>query len=802
MPDPTPNSVVRLDERDEEIEIRRLWHVILRNRWLVLGIAVVFVGAAALFSALQTPVYQSEATVLINQEEPGLDLLSKMVPAGLGAVAGLGGADNIQTDLGILRSRQVAEAVVDSLALQVALIDPNSSRAKVLQVLDAAPTDQGGVYRLELRDDGLYDFVVEEGGRLPGLPSRVEVGRPFRVGEFTLALAPALRTSLPEHIQFAIKPFRTTVGEVREDLRVTRESSGAQIVGIQFRHPDPLLAAAVPNVVTESFVRYKSRVNKAESNSTIDFLQDQLVTYEEDLRNAEATLQDFREQAQIVEPKTQATEQVRRLAEMQADRDAIQTERESLRRLLTRIEAEPVGQSETSPYRQLAAFPSFISNGSVQDILQSLIQLENERAELLVRRTRENVDVQGIDRRVRELELQLYQMARNYLEGLDNRVVSLDALLARFADQLELVPSREVEFLRLTREQRLLEEVYTLLQTNLKEAQIQAAAEPANVQVIDSALVPEDPVYPKPFLYLFLAGVVGLIVGGSGALVREFLDPKVHSREDVLDATSGLPVLGTIPRATHTGNGSRRGSAWRRVPARTVAGERLVTRDDPRNPLAEAYRTLRTNIVLADVGADVQVLVVTSAAAEDGKSTCASNLAVTLAQQGSRTLLVDTDLRKGTLHTVFGVPRDPGLAEVLTGGVPLESAVREIAVDVDGSSLHVLSTGDLPPNPAEVLGSARMHQLLERLRASYDAVILDAPPLNLVSDAAVLGKVADHVILVARVGATDKKALQDAVDQLHRLRISVAGVVLNGLGSPHEYYGSTQTSLAAHWNEN
>lgn len=794
MSDPKLLPTVRSTDRDEEIELSRLWYAVLRQRWLVLGVTALAIVAGGLLAAFQPPTYRSEATLHIQQDKSGFDLLGGLVPAQLGLAAGLGGGGgNIQTDIAVLRSRQVAEDVVDSLALHVALVEPRRARDEVLHVLSAPRTERKSSYTLQREQDGSYRIRTETGTPPAEPAARAVPGQPFRLGEVTLALRPSLTLHLPEQIRVEIMPFRATVAEMQKQLRVNRASSGAQVIDVQYRHRDPALAAEVPNAVTASFIQYKNRVGRAESRSSVDFLQEQSATYAGQLRDAEARLQQFREQAQIVEPRTQATEQVRRLAELQASRDGMDAERETLQRVLTGIEHSAQGNAGPSPYRQLAAFPTFIANGTVQNILQSLILLENRRAELLVQRTPQHVDVQGVEGRVRELEVQLYQLARNYLDGVDSGIVSLDAQLGRFAGQVELVPAREVAFLRLTREQKLLEEVHTMIQTRLKEAEIREASEMANVQVIDTALVPETPASPKPLLYLVFSSVLGLAMGLGTAVIRAYVDPKVRNREDVITATSGLPVLGTIPRApARSLNGNGRRSSWtRRIPARTSVGEVLVTREDPWTPGAEAYRTLRTNLALDDSRSESRVLVVTSAAAEDGKSTCASNLAVALAQQGSRTLLVDADLRRGALHVLFEVSRGPGLTETLGGQVPLDDAVHEIAVGATGLPLHLLSTGALPPNPAEVLGSVAMRKLLEQLHGLYDTVIVDAPPLNPVADAGVLGKIADHVILVARAGATNKQALHEAVDQLRLLRVPVAGVVVNDVDSHSaEYYGT------------
>jgi tyrosine-protein kinase Etk/Wzc len=775
---------------EQEIDIRRLGYVLRRNAGIVLGLAAGVIAAAVLFLLLQRPVYQAEATLQINQERPGVDLLGGMLPAGLGVVAGLEGRDDIQTDIAVLESRQVTEGVVDSLGLQLALLDRDRHREAVLRVLNAPRGELQGVYRLRLREDGTYSLEVEQGDRPSGLPARVEIGQPFQVGEYVLALQPSLRAAPPERIRFEIQPFRAAVAQVRKKVRVSRAASRAQIVEIRFRHEDPVLAAAVPNVITQSFIRYKNRVSNAESRNSVEFLEGQSAAYAADLRAAEARLQNFRERAQIVEPRTQATEQVRQLAELQARRGALQAERESLRRVLTRIDSRSAGVGEPSPYRRLAAFPTFIANGTVQNILQSLIQQEDQRAKLLVQRTEQNVDVQGVNQRIEELELQLYQLSRNYLDGIDTQIASLDAQLARFGSQLDLVPAREVEFLRLTRDQRLLEEVYRLIQTRLKEAQIEAASEAANVQLLDAALVPEQPAFPPPVLILVLAVGLGIAAGVSGAFVREYLNPRVLTRQDVVGATDGLPVVGAIPRMRGGAIRGRHQGRWARLPHNsTAAPERLVALGDPRSPAAEAYRTLRTNLARLPTDGPSRVLIVTSASAEDGKSTSASNLAVALAQQGTPTLLVDADLRAGHMHEAFGVAREPGFADVLFGRVSLDDAVRAVDAGDVGTPLHLLPTGTIPSNPAELLDSDRMRALLDELRARYRVIIMDTPPLNLVADAAVLATITDAALLVARMGSTPKMALQEAAERLRALHVPASGVVVNDSPSIPAYNG-------------
>jgi capsular exopolysaccharide synthesis family protein len=201
---------------------------------------------------------------------------------------------------------------------------------------------------------------------------------------------------------------------------------------------------------------------------------------------------------------------------------------------------------------------------------------------------------------------------------------------------------------------------------------------------------------------------------------------------------------------------------------------------DLRNPVSEAYRGLRTNLTFANPDKPPKTIVFTSPLPRDGKSTSAANLAITLAQQGISTLLVDADLRRGVLHNVFGVDREPGLTTILTGQSPIEGGIRRLDLGESGT-LDFLPSGAFPPNPAEILGSQRMRELLETLEERYDLVLIDSTPLTVVTDAAVLGTKADGVILVARANATEKGALTYAVEQLDNVRAPVLGCVLNDI---------------------
>lgn len=758
------------DDAEGGLSVLDIWHTLRRNKWLVAGTTAAVLALGALFTWMQTPVYASGSSLLIEDKEPGISLMAELSP-----LAGGGAARAIETDIVVLQSRLIAESVADSLALHVDVLEPKVPRSEVLDVLSAPRATVRRQYTLVRQGDGSYRASG------PGQPAvTARVGQPVQLGQTVIQLKPSVNRAAPEEIVVVVQPFRAAVAGLRRVMGVGRNSREVMVVNINYQHTDPVLAAAVPNAAALHFIRHKSGVESEEARGLVEFLRGQVAGYEEQLRTAEADLRAFRETARVVAPKEEASEQVKQLAMRTAERDAKRAERDALAGLLQRVAATPA-EAGRSPYRQLASFPVFLANRLVQDLVAAITNLENRRTELLIQRTESHPEVVGIDERIAQLEEQLYRTARGYLESLNTELTSIDAELSRFGSQLSTIPARELEFARRLREQELLEELYTLLQTRLKEAEIADAVEPTNIRVLDTALVPLRPVSPSPLKNLFLAGAFGLLLGVGLAMGLEALDTKVRTEDEAASLSGGVPVLGTIPRIRLKGaaaNGRNGDGAM---------ASRLVTQRDPRSPVSEAYRALRTNLTFAAIDGVPQVLVVTSAMPGDGKSTSAANLAVTLAQQGSPTLLIDADLRKGLLHHMLGAQKEPGLTHVLLGHATVDDAVQRLPAG-DGT-LDFLAAGVFPPNPAELLGSSRMRELMAQLRQRYTVIVLDAPPLNHVTDAAVLGGMADSTLLVARAGSTEKEALRHAASRLELLRAPVGGVVLNDLDTARAGYG-------------
>jgi succinoglycan biosynthesis transport protein ExoP len=296
--------------------------------------------------------------------------------------------------------------------------------------------------------------------------------------------------------------------------------------------------------------------------------------------------------------------------------------------------------------------------------------------------------------------------------------------------------------------------------------------------VVDPAAPPEEPASPRVLLNTIIAALVGLLLALGVAFLLDYLDDTVKSTDDV-ETVAGLPTLGTIAKMR---GGKDRSEIYR-----------LATLLYHRAPVAEAYRSLRTNIEFAAVDAPVQTLLVTSAIPGEGKTTTAANVAVVFAQAGRRTLLLDADFRKPGVHRIFDLPNAHGLSSLLRSDA---TRLDDVAQPTEQENLRVITTGPLPPNPAELLGSLRMRTILDRLAGAADLVVIDSPPLQAVTDAVLLSSIADGTLLVIDAGRTRRGAVRRGREGLAQAGARVLGVALNRLserssgGYYYDYYGA------------
>jgi capsular exopolysaccharide synthesis family protein len=370
----------------------------------------------------------------------------------------------------------------------------------------------------------------------------------------------------------------------------------------------------------------------------------------------------------------------------------------------------------------------------------------------------------------RNAELQLGRVTESKLK-LEAEIASTEKDLAETQQQLKTVTD-DTQRTRLETSLAQYRNTYSTLVANYQQVVLAVAQANNNIVVAEPATVPERPIRPRTRTNVMLATIVGVLLALGIAFLIEYLDDTVKTPDDV-SRVSGLSTLGAIARLKESGS-PRQLIAWMRV----------------KSPESEAYRTLRTNIQFSSVDNPIRSLLVTSSSPGEGKSTTTANLAVVLAQTGQRVIVVDTDLRRPVLHKVFGIPNNVGLTTALLAGENLSPEDYLQSTEID--TLSVLTSGPIPPNPSELLGSHRMQHLIEVLAQAADIVLFDSPPVLAVTDAVVLGRQVDGVLLVADAGNTREHALAQAAAELQKTGTNVLGVALNRLdtrrGGYYYYY--------------
>lgn len=370
-------------------------------------------------------------------------------------------------------------------------------------------------------------------------------------------------------------------------------------------------------------------------------------------------------------------------------------------------------------------------------------------------------------------------------------VVRLKEQLSDIEKQLKSMPGGELEYARLTREVGVNEEIYIMLKKKFEEVRISEAEKVEDVSIVNYASEPDTTIKPNKKLGIILGCMLGIGCGFVVSFVSENLDTSLGTIEDV-ESLLKLPVMGVIPHVhpetLHKSYIVRR--FWP-VSSHIVdeAEVRLGSHYNPKSPVAEAYRTLRTNIKFSS---ERKMFLVTSAGPKEGKTTVLINLGLTIAQMGSKILLVSSDLRRPSIYKTFGITREPGLTEVLTGVMPLDRALRNVTdilmgrLGLEGAlkspgleNISILTTGHMPTNPSELLGSKEMVELIKELRLRFDVVLFDSPPLLPITDAAILSPYLDGVLIVYEVGKTARAALLRAKMQLENVGAKPIGIILN-----------------------
>lgn len=726
---------------------------VLRYKWAILAIMLAGVGAGYLLMKQVRPAYLAQATIWIET----------------------GSGNNTRVADGPIQSDELLESSAWEALLRTYVVLDWVVRDQRLYLDYGDPADSTlfadfslqerflpGAYTLEISEDGAgYELQGDRGLLLEsGVPGD-SIGRAAG-----FAWQPeAARLRAGRKVSFLISTPRDAALRLETAVRVDLPERYGNFMTLELSGSNPTRIASTLNSLAERYVAVAAELKRGKLDELTAILEEQLEHAERNMTEAEMELEAFRVQT-ITLPSEPATPVTPGLASTQDPAFesffGLRTDREQLRRdqlaIARALEAQE--QEGETPVERLWTVGAVQQSTELRAALEELTDKQAELRAMRSRFTSAHPDVSRLAAEVRTLEtVAVPRLARTLLVQLSRRETALTDLIDAASSELREIPPRMIEEARLQRRMDIAETLHEEVQSRYEAARLAAVSSIPDVRVLDRATVPHQPTNPGEGLQMLLMaimGSLGLAVGG--AMVLDRIDKRVRYPQQVT-AEIGLPILGAIQLAPPQGGGEQT--------------EQVV----------EALRELRLSIMHAHGNAGPIMLTITSPGSGDGKSFVSSNLALAFADLGYRTLLIDGDIRRGTLHHVLGGNRKPGLTDYLAG----EGSEEGLIQTTQYPNVNFIGAGAWRRSGPELLASPKMRALLGEVRSRYRVIIFDSSPLGAGVDPYVLGTLTGNMLMVLRTGTTDRELAGAKLEALQRLPIRVLGAVLNAVPSQGAY---------------
>jgi polysaccharide biosynthesis transport protein len=768
------HSAYDYGQEDQSAHLRDYWRIIRKHIWLIIGITLLIPTIVAVYLVRKPDIFEAQARIQVDLENsnPLLGGMSKN-----SSVIVSGDANDpayFNTQLQILTGPGLLRRVVKNLDLehnQSFLADGNSSGRKSMW----------SNLRRMLGFKNTVDSKPE--------PDLVPVASPGSLSGLDLKEAERL-SDYVEELQntLVVEPVK----ESRLSVRETR------LIDISYRHTDPHLAAKLVNAVAETFVLQNLEKKTETSSTTGTYLQQRIAELQGTIRSKEEELINYAKNHQILS--------------LDANQNTVVERLEGLNKQL--LVAENERKMAEAAYRaslQPGAAEALAEGGGGESNVPSatrvtteaelrLGDLRQKRAELLVENTEKWPAVKEIDKQIAAIEKEKSdtraRASKIVTTNLGTRyrrdLATEEALRKAYEQQrAETITQNEaaVNYRIIQQEIATNKNLLDGLLQRTKENDVVMTGTPNNIRIVDNAIAQKRPVAPKRTMIVGLAIILSLGCGIGLAFFMEYLDDSVRSADDV-ERYLHLPSIAIIPQvgAAKSRHLSHKPKDTALATSNGGSQDVLLTDIDKQSPLAEAYRHLRTSILLSTAGRPPRTLLITSSVPSEGKTTTAVNSAISLAQMGAKVLIIDADMRRPRLHSIFNIDNGNGLSALLSRNVDdseISSAIQQDA----RSGLFVLTAGPLPPNPAELVGSDQMLKLISRVTPNFAHIVIDSPPVAAFTDGVLIASLVDGVLLVVHSGKNSRKVVARARRLLQDVGARIIGVVLNKADmSPHGEY--------------
>jgi polysaccharide biosynthesis transport protein len=750
-------------DAETEVNLLDYWRAVRKRLWLVISIVVLVAMLSLIYVARKPDIYQAGARVQVDLENNA---------ALVGKTPYVFGPTNdpvyFNTQLQILVSPGLMRRVVKTLDLEH---NPEFFKGNSTQNRSTWQTLKRmvGVGGSDKDDKAKPKDELQLRNTVAAATSHEDLAEAKRLAPYVNAILAGLK----------VEPVKETRGLYKE----------TRLIDISFTHTDSEVASKVVNAIAETYV-YNNLEKKSETNATTgDFLQKRIAELQQQIRGDEERLVNYSKNNQIISLDANQNTVVERLNGLN-------------KQLLDAENARILAESQYNAAR-VPGKASALAEADEKQANESetkAADLRQKRALLLVDATEEAPEVKEIDQQIAELDRQVKEIrgrkGNTLLTNLETQyrqtLAREQALRKSFEQQRSETVTQNEAAINYRIIQQEIETNKTLLDNLLqrsKENDVIMASKPNNISIVDYAIAPDGPIGPNRARTVLIAIFLSLGLGVGLALLLEYLDDTVHSTDEV-ERLLHLPALAVIPSAFTSSRRRLLGGpgALQKRNGNPSDNPELLMNVDSRSPLAESYRHLRTSVLLSTAGGAPRSLLVTSSLPGEGKTTTAVNTAVSLAQTGATVVIIDADMRRPRLRSIFGLSDRAGLSSILSSEMP-EADVLAMVAKEESTGLHVLTAGPIPPNPAELLGSEQMRRLLVTLQSQYNHVVVDSPPVSSFTDGVLISSMVDGVLLVVHGGKSSRHVVKRSRQLLQDVGAKIFGVVLNNVNlQSHDYY--------------
>lgn len=757
--------------QNDEIDLKQVFKTIFRRKYMIIFLSIIFTLGAAVFAYTKPNVYSSMATIELQEEQRGFDSADALKQA-FG-----GGGTNVDNQIEVFQSRFLANNALEYLNLNTRYFTTKNYRKK--EFYQNSPFVVGK----KVLDDIIYGkkFILtpidSDTFNLKILPTQIWSKKGILSQLKVSPMTPSDLISYDKNHKYSeeinTQWFNITIEKISKlgnsqyefsfvnpssassvfysNLSISQVSEYATVLKVSLQDNVSKRAKDLINALLKAYLAQEVQTKSEVANLSLTFIDKQLDEINSRLKTSENALEIYKESNDVISLPEKASITSEKITLYEAKIQEIEIEDNILKNLQSYI-------NSNKNLSGLTVGSITFADPALASMIKRLHELSSKKDSLLLDYTALHPDIEKINSSISSLKRSIKESLKSNIRQLEQRRISIKTLIEKYNKSLDTLPKQERELTRLARHFNVNEKVYSYLLEKRAETAILKSSTISNARVLDAAINYPTPIKPKRMLIVLVGLILGIITGIAYAFLREFLNDTIKNTDEI-ERLSSIPIYGVIPYNKNS---------------------------KTENIFMEAFRSIRTNLQFLPQNEESRIIAITSSVSGEGKTTIAARLSEVIGKSNKRVILLDLDLRKASMHNEFNLKNNIGLSNYLTHQNSIEEVVQKTHIN----NLDVITTGTLPPNPSELILNDNMKGLLDLLKKSYDYIIIDTPPVGLVTDALILMNYADISFVLVRANYTRKEFIKN-LDKLSKEHShNKIGMILNGVDIGNKYgYG-------------